>query len=317
MFRVLTKKWKNNSWNKRSVGFLWTSNVKLVDCDVEIDEKDIKKTELTQLQSWKSMDTEKNMLQFDIETKTIVSEVQKIIFYICKNKKCRKLLKKFTEVQRPMKKCCLWSKQNIYSDHACCRNIWCISSLTNIYSITLFKNWKTWSTNADTNTDHTSDQACIWKRSSENYFAVWRQIRKDQKVIFLFFYNIRMEILLIWLFVNILTWIATKLKVSWTYVAIWLSVIGGAVYYISQNYYPTEAKQVLAVLAWIYATSQIVYNLLKKIWRAWKISIILFCKKTMFDFTDKLSTTKKHKWKKYLWIHYCSPYRRGDIQIKL
>lgn len=73
-----------------------------------------------------------------------------------------------------------------------------------------------------------------------------------------------MEILLIWLFVNILTRVATKLKLSWTYVALILSMIGGVVYYVWSNYYPTEAKQALAVLAWIYATSQVVFNVLSK-----------------------------------------------------
>lgn len=36
--------------------YLWTSNIQLHDCDIEIDEQDIKKKDLKELQNWSFMD---------------------------------------------------------------------------------------------------------------------------------------------------------------------------------------------------------------------------------------------------------------------
>lgn len=118
----------------------------------------------------------------------------------------------------------------------------------------------------------------MWKQlklisnKSRSMLLCWKQSRR--KYTKNSFYNLQnniMEILLIGFAVNVLTWVATKFKLSWTYVALILSLAGGAVYYLATNYYPDELKQVLIVLAWIYATSQTIYNLLKKLWILEKI----------------------------------------------
>lgn len=66
----------------------------------------------------------------------------------------------------------------------------------------------------------------------------------------------------------VLTWIITELskrtKLSQTYVALWLAIIGGTIYYIMVNYYSVEWEKLVAFVAWVYGTSQIVYNLINK-----------------------------------------------------
>ena len=74
-----------------------------------------------------------------------------------------------------------------------------------------------------------------------------------------------MELILIWLLVNVFTRLGQKLKLSWTVLAVVLSLIFWGLYYIAINYYPTEWKEILITLSGIYATSQIVFNLIKKL----------------------------------------------------
>lgn len=75
-----------------------------------------------------------------------------------------------------------------------------------------------------------------------------------------------MEILLIGLLTQLLTRLSEKWKVSQTYIALGLSIILGAWYYIATKYYSVERQQVVEFVAWVYATSQVIYNLAKKRW---------------------------------------------------
>jgi len=69
-----------------------------------------------------------------------------------------------------------------------------------------------------------------------------------------------MELLLLWLLVNVLTWAAGRLKISKTYVALGLSVIGGWIYFYFTNYNPEFTN-----IGWVYASSQVIFNIFKKL----------------------------------------------------
>lgn len=73
-----------------------------------------------------------------------------------------------------------------------------------------------------------------------------------------------MEIALLWLITSVLTRLSNKFKVSQTYLAIILSILLGAWYYVATNYYQVERQQLVERATWVYASSQIIYNLLKK-----------------------------------------------------
>lgn len=73
-----------------------------------------------------------------------------------------------------------------------------------------------------------------------------------------------MEIILIWLLTQLLTRLSEKWKVSQTYVAVWLSIILWAGYYIATKYYSIQRQQVVEFIAGVYASSQLIYNLAKK-----------------------------------------------------
>lgn len=75
-----------------------------------------------------------------------------------------------------------------------------------------------------------------------------------------------MEIVLIWLLTQLLTRLSEKWKVSQTYVAVGLSIILWAWYYVATKYYSIQRQQVVEFVWWVYATSQIIYNLAKKRW---------------------------------------------------
>ena len=72
------------------------------------------------------------------------------------------------------------------------------------------------------------------------------------------------EIALLWLITSVLTWLSNKLKVSQTYLAIILSLLLWAWYYVATNYYAVERQQIVERATGVYASSQIIYNLLKK-----------------------------------------------------
>ena len=75
-----------------------------------------------------------------------------------------------------------------------------------------------------------------------------------------------MELLLIWLLVEILTKASEKRKVSQTYLALWLAIILGAGYYVATNYYAIQRQQIVECMWWVYASSQLFYSLFKKRW---------------------------------------------------
>lgn len=74
-----------------------------------------------------------------------------------------------------------------------------------------------------------------------------------------------MGVLLLWLMVNVLTWIAGKLKISKTYIALILSGIGWLVYFYFTNYNLALRQELVANIGGVYASSQIIFNLLKKL----------------------------------------------------
>ena len=75
-----------------------------------------------------------------------------------------------------------------------------------------------------------------------------------------------MEIVLIWLLTQLLTRLSERWKVSQTYIALWLSILFWAWYYVATTYYAVQWQQVLEVVGWVYASSQVFYNLAKKRW---------------------------------------------------
>ena len=75
-----------------------------------------------------------------------------------------------------------------------------------------------------------------------------------------------MEVILIWLLTQLLTRLSERWKVSQTYIALWLSILFWAWYYVATTYYAVQWQQVLEVVGWVYASSQVFYNLAKKRW---------------------------------------------------
>jgi hypothetical protein len=73
-----------------------------------------------------------------------------------------------------------------------------------------------------------------------------------------------MEIILIGLLTQLLTRLSERWKVSQTYIAIGLSIILWAWYYIATTYYNVQRQQLLEFVWWVYASSQIFFNLAKK-----------------------------------------------------
>lgn len=74
-----------------------------------------------------------------------------------------------------------------------------------------------------------------------------------------------MELIIIGLFVNVLTWVGKKLHLSGTYVAVFLSILGGAIYYFLITFHPTVWKELLKSITLIFGYSQLVYGALKKL----------------------------------------------------
>lgn len=74
-----------------------------------------------------------------------------------------------------------------------------------------------------------------------------------------------MELVLIALLVNILTDLSDRFKISKTYLALGLSVVGGAIYFYFTTYNIELWKVLVANVAGIYASSQLIYNLIKKV----------------------------------------------------
>lgn len=73
-----------------------------------------------------------------------------------------------------------------------------------------------------------------------------------------------MEAILLWLLVQMITKASEKRKISQTYLSIGLAIILWAGYYVATTYYNMEWKAVLEWISWVYASSQIFYNIFKK-----------------------------------------------------
>ena len=73
-----------------------------------------------------------------------------------------------------------------------------------------------------------------------------------------------LSIVLIGFATNVLTRLAKKLNLSWTYVAMILAIVGWSLFYVATNYYAVQWEMLIAFIWWVYATSQIVYNLINK-----------------------------------------------------
>ena len=71
--------------------------------------------------------------------------------------------------------------------------------------------------------------------------------------------------ILLWLVVQLITKVSEKRNVSQTYISIGLALILWLCYYVATNYYQMEWKQAVEVFGWVYASSQIFYNLFKKL----------------------------------------------------
>lgn len=75
-----------------------------------------------------------------------------------------------------------------------------------------------------------------------------------------------MEAILLWLLVQIITKASEKRKVSQTRLSIWLALILWTWYYVLSNYYSIQRQQIVERAWWVYASSQIFYNVFKKAW---------------------------------------------------
>jgi len=75
-----------------------------------------------------------------------------------------------------------------------------------------------------------------------------------------------LSVLLLWAAVNVLTYISKKFNLSGTYMAMIISLVWGAIYFLATKYYIVEWQEIVGFITWIYATSQVVYGLLKKSW---------------------------------------------------
>ena len=84
-----------------------------------------------------------------------------------------------------------------------------------------------------------------------------------------------MEAILFGLATNVLTRIAGKLGLSKTYAAMILCLIGWIIYYTMITYFEATWEEIVIFITGSYATSQAIYNLLKKRGILEKIGITL------------------------------------------
>ena len=73
-----------------------------------------------------------------------------------------------------------------------------------------------------------------------------------------------MSVILLGLATNILTWFGNKLKLSNAWIAMIVSFAVGSIYFIATHYYAVQWKIFVAFILGIYATSQLVYNILQQ-----------------------------------------------------
>ncbi len=73
--------------------------------------------------------------------------------------------------------------------------------------------------------------------------------------------------MLSWLAINVITWLAWKLKLSKTYVSVGLCLVIGVILYIWKwliEKYPVQRQEIIAFATGAYWFSQIVWNLYQK-----------------------------------------------------
>jgi hypothetical protein len=75
-----------------------------------------------------------------------------------------------------------------------------------------------------------------------------------------------MEAILLWLLVQMITKASEKWNISQTWLSIWLAIVLWAWYYVASNYYAVEWQQLVERAWWVYASSQVFYNVFKKAW---------------------------------------------------
>lgn len=79
-----------------------------------------------------------------------------------------------------------------------------------------------------------------------------------------------MASILLGIAVNILTRLSKKIKVSKTYVSVFLSLLLGTSYYFAKMFFGEESlEMLLQKTAEIYAVSQVIYNFILKIQETW------------------------------------------------
>lgn len=74
-----------------------------------------------------------------------------------------------------------------------------------------------------------------------------------------------MEMVLAGLATWFIALLGKKLHISATYVSLGLAFIGGTIYYIATNYYALEWQEVVTFVTGVYWTSQVIYNIIKKL----------------------------------------------------
>ena len=75
-----------------------------------------------------------------------------------------------------------------------------------------------------------------------------------------------MEAILLGLLVQVITKASEKRKVSQTYVSIGLAIVLWAWYYVATRYYSIQWEKIIEWIWGVYASSQIFYNLFRKLW---------------------------------------------------
>ena len=75
-----------------------------------------------------------------------------------------------------------------------------------------------------------------------------------------------MEAILLGLLVQVITKASEKRKVSQTYVSIGLAIVLWAWYYVVTRYYSIQWEKIIEWIWGVYASSQIFYNLFRKLW---------------------------------------------------
>lgn len=73
-----------------------------------------------------------------------------------------------------------------------------------------------------------------------------------------------LSVALLTLATNVLTRLIKKTKISGTFVAMGLAIIGWAIYYIATNYYAIEWDKLVGFVLGVYWASQLVYGLIIK-----------------------------------------------------